>query len=141
MATDFDYLPAHFPKPGSSSYLADVVITNSGQIAAGGFVLNKTSRLCRLPKGFVPTGMRFRLGDADSNGAPTVQVKIGDGTTADQFLKANTVGQAGGEVTTLEDTAFLVPLTADTDVILTASTAAATGQAASFKIAISGYMK
>jgi hypothetical protein len=138
---DFDYLPAHFPLPGSGEYRESKVITNSGTLAVGALALNKTSRICRLPAGWVTTGIRFRIGDGDSNGAPTLAIKIGDGTTADQFVAASTAGQAGGEVTALQDTAFLTLLTAKTDVILTASTAAATAQAAAFKISIEGYVK
>lgn len=137
---DFDYLPANFPLPGAGEYREMRTITNSGTLATGALALNKTSRICRLPANWVTTGIRFRMGDGDTNGAPTLSVKIGDGTTADQFVAANTVGQAGGEVTALADTAFLTKLAAKTDVILTASTAAATAQAAAFKIAIEGYI-
>jgi hypothetical protein len=138
---DFDYRQTNQPKPGSSSYLGAVDLTNSGTLATGALALNKTSAILRVPKGFVCTGFRFRIGDGDSNGTPLLAFKIGDSGDDDRFLAASTLGQAGGETNTLEDAGFLYEFTADTDILLTCSTAAATAQAAAFKIALRGYMK
>jgi hypothetical protein len=138
---DFDYRQANQPKPGSSSYLGAVVLTNSGQLAVGALALNKTSALLRVPKGFIATGLRFRIGDADTNGAPAFAFKLGDAGDDDRYLAVSTLGQAGGETNTLEDAGLLYEFTADTDLLLTCSTAAATAQAANFKIALTGYMK
>ena len=138
---DFDYKQARQPKPGSSSFLGAVNLTNSGTLATGALALNKTSALLMVPKGFVCTGIRFRIGDADSNGSPAHAFKIGDSGDDDRLIVASTTGQAGGEVTALADAGFLYEYTADTEVLLTTSTAAATAQAAAFKIALSGYMK
>ena len=138
---DFDQLPANFPKPGASSYKGLVSIDNSGTIPTGGLALNKTTRVARVPKGFVLTGFRFRIGDADSNGSPAIVLKLGDSGDDDRIMTVNTVAQAGGEVTALADTGFLYEYTADTDIDLLASTAAATAVAAAFKLSLVGYMK
>lgn len=138
---DFDYLPASFPLPGSDTFLGGVHICNSGTLATGALALNKTSRVCRVPKGFVLTGLRFRVADGDTNGAPAWVFTIGDATDPDRLTTVSTTGQAGGEITAMPDTAFLYEFTADTDIILTSTTAAATAAAAAFKIALSGYMK
>lgn len=138
---DFDYRVANQPKPGSSSYLGAVTLTNSGTLATGALALNKTSALVRVPKGFVCTGVRFRIGDADSNGSPTHAFSIGDSGSAARLVAISTTGQAGGEVTALADAGFLYEFTADTDILLTSTTASATAQAAAFKIALAGYMK
>ena len=138
---DFDYLPAGFITPSPGTIGSTRPIHNSGTLATGALALNKTSRICRVPRGFVLTGVRFRMGDGDSNGAPALVIKIGDDGDDDRILTTNTVGQAGGEVTALADAGFLYEFTEDTDIILTASTAAATAQAAAFKIALMGYIK
>lgn len=138
---DFDYLPAKFPKPSVDTYLGGVHLVNSGTLATGALALNKTSRILRVPKGFILTGFRFRIGDADSNGAPAYVFSIGDAGSANRIATTQTTGQAGGEITALNDTGFLYEFTADTDILLTSTTAAATAQAAAFKIALQGYLR
>ena len=138
---DYDYKATRQPKPGSTSYLGGVVLPASGTLATGALALNKTAALLMIPKGFVCTGIRFRIGDADSNGSPAVVFKLGDSGDDDRLVTANTSAQAGGEVTAMADAGFLYEYTADTELLWTTSTAAATAQAAAFKLALSGYMK
>ena len=92
--------------------------------ATGALALNKTSALLMIPKGFVCTGIRFRIGDADSGGSPAVVFKLGDSGDDDRLVTANTSAQAGGEVTALADAGFLYEYTADTELLWTTSTAA-----------------
>jgi hypothetical protein len=138
---DFDYMAVRQPKPGSDEYLGGKHLTNSGILAVGALALNKTSRLLRVPKGFVLCGLRFRIGDGDSNGAPALVYSLGDAGSANRLLTTLTTAQAGGEVTSLNDTGFLYEFLADTDILWTTTTAAATAQAAAFKLALSGYMR
>ncbi|MDM8352895.1 hypothetical protein [Brevundimonas diminuta] len=134
---DFSYLPSA-PVPGHGLKAAGYVIENSGTLATGALALNKTSALVRVPKGFKLAGVRFRIGDADSNGSATFAFTVGDVADPDRIITTSTAGQAGGEVTALADSGFLHEFAADTDIILTATTAAATAQAAAFKIALIG---
>jgi len=138
---DFDYLPAKFPKPSSDTYLGRVNIINQGVLAVGALVINKTSRILKVPKGFILSDWRFRIADADSNGAPTVLFSIGDAGLVNRIATTLNTAQAGGEVTALNDTGFLYEFLADTDILWTTTTAAATAQAAAFKIALSGHMR
>mgnify|MGYP000101818550 CR=1 FL=1 len=96
---DYDYKATRQPKPGSTSYLGGIVLPASGTLATGALALNKTSALLMIPKGFVCTGIRFRIGDADSGGSPAVVFKLGDSGDDDRLVTANTTAQAGGEVT------------------------------------------
>lgn len=139
MAVDFDYLPAHFPLPGSDEYLSQKSITNSGTLATGALATGKLSRICRVPKGFVLTGWRFNIGDGDTGTA--LVYSIGDATTADRIVTTLTTGQAGGEVTAMNVGALLFEFTADTDIVFDCTTGATTAQAAAFKIVLNGYMK
>src|SRR5690348_10625470 len=111
---DFDYAVARQPKPGSDTYLGGVHLVNTGTLATGALALNKTSRLLRVPKGFILTGIRFRVGDGDSNGAPGLVYSMGDALSAARLLTTLTTAQAGGEVTTLNDTGFLYEYPTDT---------------------------
>lgn len=138
---DFDYLPSTFNLPSVQGAYTSVAISNSGTLATGALALNKTSRLLRVPKGFRLHGVRFRIGDGDSGGSPALVFTIGDSGDADRIITVSTAGQAGGEVTALADAGFLYEYTADTDIDLTATTAAATAQAAAFKIVLLGTMK
>lgn len=138
---DFDYLPSTFNLPSSVGANVATVISNTGTLATGALAINKTSRVLKVPKGFKLSGIRYRVGDADSNGAPAYVFTIGDAADPDRLVTLSTVGQAGGEVTALAGTGFLYEFTADTDILVTTTTAAATAAAASFQIALTGTMK
>lgn len=133
---DFNYLPAGKPLPGHGLKAANYVITNSGTLATGALALNKTSVIARVPKGFRCTDIRFRIGDGDTG--TTLVFTVGDAVDPDRLIVISTAGQAGGEVVALADAGFLYAFTEDTDIILTATTAATTAQAAAFKIALTG---
>ena len=138
---DFDYLPSTFNLPSVVGAHVVVAISNSGTLATGALAINKTSRVLRVPKGFVCSGIRYRVGDADSNGSPAYVFTIGDSGDADRLVTTSTTGQAGGELTALADAGFLYEFTADTDILVTTTTAAATAVAAGFKIVLTGKMK
>lgn len=136
---DFDYLPSSFNLPSPVGANVATVISNSGTLATGALALNKTSRVLRVPKGFKLSGVRLRLGDGDTGTAWVVT--LGDAADPDRIITISTVGQAGGEVTALADAGFLYEFTADTDILITTTTAATTAVAAAFKIALTGTLK
>lgn len=138
---DFDLVPKGQPRPSSTQYLEHRDLVNQGIIPVGGLALNKTNRLLRVSKGFVCTGIRFRIADVDTNGAPAHAFSIGDAAAAARLVVISTTGQAGGEIIALADAGFLYEFLQDTDIILTSTTAAATAAAGAFKIALAGYMK
>lgn len=138
---DFDYLPTTFNLPSPVGAQVGTVLSNSGTLATGALALNKTSRVLRVPKGFKLSGIRFRISDGDSNGSPALVFTLGDASDPDRIATVATTGQAGGELMTLADAGFLYEFTEDTDILFTATTAAATAVAATFKIALSGTYK
>lgn len=123
-------------------------ITNSGSISTANLALNKTTSLVRVPKGFQPTGIRLELSDMDS--ATALVVTVGDAgygvvsdanyqaPDPDRLVTVNTTGQTGGSIITLAATGFLYKYPAETDIILTVTTAAGTPVAGTFKIGLYG---
>jgi hypothetical protein len=110
-------------------------------IATTDLALNRTTALFVAPKGFVVTGVYLALTDVDTNGSPTVAVKLGDAGDDDRYVAASTIGQAGGSTTTLASTGLYYECTADTEIVLTASTAAATAAAGTATAYLTGFIK
>lgn len=139
---DFDVLPSGFALPGNTGWAKrEIVIDTTTTIATGGLAAGKSNRVSRAPKGFVLTGYRIDVTDADTNGSPAITQKLGDAGDDDRIMAAATIGQAGGSSNTLASTGFLYEYTADTDILLTTGTAAATAAAQTVKLALFGYMK
>lgn len=136
---DFDYQPSTFILPSSVGANVATVISNSGTLATGALAINKTSRVLSVPKGFKLSGVRLRVGDGDTGTAWVFT--LGDAADPDRIITISTAGQAGGEVTALADAGFLYEFTADTDILLTTTTAATTPVAAAFKISLTGTLK
>lgn len=79
-----------------------------------------------LPKGARILGGFIKSDDADSNGAPTITLSVGDVASNVRYLNASTVAQAGGVVSFTAVGGINFVLTADTLVSLTVTAAAAT---------------
>lgn len=103
--------------------------------------LNRTTGLFVVPRGFVCTGIYLALTDVDTNGVPTVSVTLGDAGDDDRFVAASNIGQAGGSTTTLAATGLYYEFTADTEVFLKATTAAATAAAGTVTAYMTGFIK
>lgn len=90
-------------------------------------VVNDTVEMVLLPKGAVICEMVLDATDLDT-GSPAILLQVGDGTTADKYLAANAVAQAGGVVRCLDKPGIIgVPLAADTKIVVKVSTGPATG--------------
>jgi hypothetical protein len=109
-------------------------------LLATDLVLNAQTAVCRVPAGFVLQNYTLTVTDLDSNGSPTLQLQLGDSASAARIMAANTVGQAPGTVTTLAASGSYYQFPADTDILLTASTASATGAAGTATIYLEGFM-
>lgn len=103
--------------------------------------LNRTTGLCKVPAGFVLLAYSFTITDVDTNGSPTVQLQLGDSGSAARIMAANTVGQAGGTVTTLAAAGVRYKFTVETEIFMTASTAAATAAAGTVNLDLLGYVE
>lgn len=103
--------------------------------------LNRTTGLFIVPRGFVVQRVYLALTDVDTNGTPTIAVTLGDSGDDDRFVAASTIGQAGGATTTLASTGLYYEFTADTEIFLKATTAAATAAAGTVTAYLEGFMK
>ena len=95
----------------------------------------------RVPAGFIVTGIIAVASDMDSNGTPTLALSVGDAGSSVRYLSSSTIGQAGTSTTTLASTGLLFENTADTDILITATTGAATAAAGTLDLYLSGFMK
>lgn len=147
MADNEQILP-NFVTPCHGWRHTEYVVTNTGSIGTANLALNKTTSLLRVPKGFQPTAIRLDLTDMDSGTA--LVVTVGDNgyglasdplyqvADPDRLVTVSTTGQTGGSITTLATTGFLYKYPAETDIILTVTTAAGTPVAGTFKAALFG---
>jgi hypothetical protein len=103
--------------------------------------VGKTTAAFVVPKGFVVTGIIAVSTDLDSNGSPTLTLSVGDAASGVRYLSASTIGQAGTSTQTLASTGLLYENTADTEIVITATAAAATAVAGTIDLYLSGFMK
>jgi hypothetical protein len=76
----------------------------------------------------------------DTNGTPTLAFHVGDSGDDDRFLSASNIGQAGTTATTLASTGVLYQFTAETEIVVKTSTAAATAAAGTLDLYLIGFM-
>jgi hypothetical protein len=94
-----------------------------------------------VPKGFIQTGIIASSTDMDTNGSPTLAMSVGDSGSATRLLSSSNIGQAGTSTQTLAATGLLYEYTADTDILITATTGSATAAAGTADIYLTGFMK
>ena len=109
-------------------------------IAAANTALDSKIKAFRVRKGFCVTGAILKSTDIDTNGSPAVLLDLGDLDDDDRFIAASNIGQAGGQTATLAAAGIGYIFTADTDVYIKMSTAAATGAAGTVRAVLTGYM-
>ena len=110
-------------------------------LATTDLALNATVAGFVVPRGFIVTGIIAVATDMDTNGSPTLALSVGDAGSATRFLSSSTIGQAGRSTQTLASTGLLYEFTADTEIVITASTAAATAAAGTLDLYLVGFAK
>jgi hypothetical protein len=93
-----------------------------------------------VPAGFTVTGIIAVATDMDSNGSPTLALSVGDSGSSVRFLSSSTIGQAGTSTTTLASTGLLYAYTADTKILVTATTGSATAVAGTVDLYLQGFV-
>lgn len=145
MAFDFDLFPAKTQvAPSSSTKYGLVAIPIKAAILTTMLALNKVTRLTRVPKGFVVTGVSLLIPILDSNGSPLLTWSLGDATTAGRYIANSTKGRTSAGSTSISDlvvASMLFENTANTDILFTCTAAAATAVAGSITGHITGYVK
>ena len=108
-------------------------------LVAGDLALNKTVSLFKVPANFTIVNASVYVTDMDTNGSPALVFSIGDATTAARIVSVSTAGQAGGAATIV---ATFPPYTytAETEILWTTTTAAATAAAGTVTIFLTGYI-
>ncbi len=106
---------------------ADLVTTNN----VGAF---------KVPPGFVITGILAIASDMDTNGSPTITIKVGDAGDDDRYLTASNIGPAGGTCTTLASTGLLFQTTSETEILVGFGANAATGVAGTLDLYLTGFI-
>lgn len=129
--------------PGGGLARQEKVIGDVVALVTGDLALNNTVSLFKVPAGFVLTGLSGRVDDLDSNGTPTIQFQLGDAGSAARILAASTKAQAGATFSTADMVAAAIgyEFTAETEILMTTSTASATAQAGNIAVYLHGYMK
>jgi hypothetical protein len=110
------------PQAGSQGFARTKKVFGGPTITliAADVALNAQAAILRVPAGFVMQSGTFTFGACDSGA--TLTMGIGDVANTTRFAAASTVPRAGGSVTL---TGVPYTFTADTDLIVTASAAAA----------------
>lgn len=102
------------------------VYANASLTAA--LVANDLVQMMTIPAGATICSVVLDCDKLDSNGTPTIKFDVGDATTANRFLAASTVGQAGGAAVANVAAAYGYQYTANTPLYVKCNTAAATWQ-------------
>lgn len=130
------------PQTGAQGFAGTMkTIGRVVSLATTDLALNKTVAAFVVPKGFVVTGIIAVATDMDTNGTPTLTLSVGDAASGTRYLSASNIGQAGTSTTTLAATGLLYENTADTEIVITASAAAATAAAGTLSLYLVGFVK
>lgn len=138
MATRVDYRQ---PQAGGVGYARTMkafgrrVTMKTTDLASGAVVA-----AFKVPAGFVVTGIIAVATDMDTNGSPALALSVGDSGSATRYLSSSTIGQAGTSTQTLASTGLLYQYAVDTEILITASTAAATPAAGTVDLYLIGFM-
>lgn len=109
-------------------------------ILAADLALNNTVGLFKAPKGFTLVDAFGFPTDMDTNGAPTLLITIGDSGSANRFLTSSNAAQSGAALAALATTGRGYKFTADTEIVLTVTAAAATAAAGTLTYFMVGFM-
>jgi hypothetical protein len=109
-------------------------------LLAADVALNAQCAIMRVPRGFVLMSLQGTWGDLDSGA--TLSMAIGDALSANRFVLTATTMQAGGAVGALAATGLLYEFPDDTDILATATVAAAgLGPTPTVFLLMEGYMR
>jgi hypothetical protein len=104
MATTYYGDSYHYPFPVVDNAASQVVVPFAFTIVTA-LIINDLVKFTSLPAmtGIYLLDWQVVFPDVDTGGTPTWDFDLGDNTTADKFLAANTTGQAAGEVNSYTD--------------------------------------
>jgi hypothetical protein len=138
MATRIDYTQ---PQAGAQGFArTNKTFGRRVTLLAADLVTANVVAAFKVPKDFVVTGIIAVATDMDTNGSPTLALSVGDAGSATRHLSSSTIGQAGTSTQTLASTGLLYQYTADTDILVTATTGSATAAAGTLDLYLQGFI-
>jgi hypothetical protein len=108
-------------------------------LVAADLATSNTVGLFKVPKGFTVTGILGKVDDLDTNGSPALLFTLGDSGAAARFLASSNAGQSGAVLGALPVAGIGYTFTADTEILMTVATGAATAAAGTITIFLLGY--
>ena len=129
------------PQAGSQGFARTKKVYGGPTITliAADVTLNAQVAVARVPKDFVLQSIGGAIGDCDTGAA--LVLALGDAGNSARFFTGQTTGQAGGAMPTLLASAVGYQFPDDTDILLTATTAAAgLGPTPTFALTMEGYI-
>lgn len=96
--------------------------------------LNDLVQMMTIPAGATMVDVILDSDDLDSNGTPTIKFDVGDATTANLYIAASTVPQAGGVAHAAQAASTAYRYAANTPLYVKVNTAAATFQAGTVRL-------
>jgi hypothetical protein len=72
-----------------------VAVVSTYELAAA-LVVNDVIQMVKVPLGAQIVNVLLATDDIDSGGSPAIVLAVGDGTTADRYIKGSAIGQTGG---------------------------------------------
>lgn len=126
------------PSPGVGGASQEVSVYTEYSVTAA-LATNDYIEMVTLPANAVVTGMTLHATDLDTDGSPALTLSVGDSASANRFISASTIGQAGGYTSTLASGtgAMFYKYTAPTKIRVTAAAGAATGTTGTIKLLVS----
>lgn len=138
---DRNIYPLNTPGRGSEAGARKVLAVRNAAVLTTDLAVNRTVGLLVAPAGFVVTGFTFTITDVDTNASPTHAFSIGVSGTPALIAAIATTGQAGGTLTSLAAAGNRFKFLADTEIIMTTTTASATAAAGTVSFELEGYME
>ncbi len=116
------------------------VLGGAFALVAADLALAAQTAIIRVPAGFTATSLYASATDMDTNGSPTLALSIGDSGSLVRLLSSSTIGQAGTSTSTIATTGLYYTFAVDTDIIVSATVAAATAAAGTLTAYLEGFM-
>lgn len=116
------------------------VLGGAFALGAADLALAAQTSIIKAPAGFVATDLYAAATDMDTNVSPALALSIGDAGSLTRLLSSSTIGQAGTSTSTIATTGAYYAFTVDTDIIVSATVAAATAAAGTLTVYLEGFM-
>jgi len=114
-----------------------------GEVAFSGTITTAdAATVLNLPIGAIIHSVTIESDDLDTNGTPTITLNVGDAGSANRYLAASTVAQAGTTAVATAATGLLYTVTGtnDTAVRIAVAANAATSAAGNVRVAVAYWL-